>query len=149
MYILNYILAAHVEGFCPVSGVRPAGPAAWRGRGRGSSDFGAALGVFFRREGRIRVLISGTPKMMCSFPNFGHQKIIEAGGGEGGGSPYEALMKPLTRPYLGLIWAPPKNGYKVGSRVGYFQFRVSGFNTTFKQANHFVQNLKVDCGEFS
>ena len=42
-----------------------------------------------------------------------------------------------------------KNGYKVDSEVGYFQFRVSGFRDEIKQANHFVQNLSIGSGEFS
>ena len=46
------------------------------------------------------------------------------------------------------VGGPPKKCRKGDCRAGNFQVRASGFRDEIKQANHFVQNTKGDCGEF-
>ena len=85
---------------------------------------------------------------VCINVHFGF--VVEASGRSACGQPVARFWTISQKHVYVLlkIGAPRKNSRKVGSRVGYFQFRVSGFNTTFQQANHFVQNTKVDCGDF-
>ena len=73
-------------------------------------------------RGRERSMSSGGVHLLTCFGVVGDGGV-EGGGGRGPRCVIEP--SPSTYPKVGLT-PPPKNGYKGGPEVGYFQFKVSG-----------------------